>query len=116
MTGNDRQKQNDLPHAEKRIDPPTKGIDAMTSHPKTIAAGIVCSCGSTSLHVIRTTSTATGILRRRECCVCGARLTTRERLIGSVPAITPGICIGQIEKSLALFFDRPFGNSADGEK
>ena len=72
------------------------------------AAGIACpACGGTAWHVVRTASTRTGILRRRQCTLCGSRLTTRERPIGSVTVITPAISVGQIAKSLDLLDDQP---------
>ena len=69
--------------------------------------GIVCTCGASDFAVIRTTSTRGGILRRRECESCGARITTRERPVCSVVANTPATGIGQLVNSLSLLSDRP---------
>lgn len=76
-------------------------------------AGIVCSCGSAEFHVVRTTPSKGGILRRRECCVCGQRLTTKERPVCGVAVNMPTTSIGQLATSIAFSTDRPVGNSAE---
>ena len=71
----------------------------MTKTTSAITTGIVCVCGSTDFAVIRTTATRGGILHRRRCSLCGARLTTRERpiVIGRViPATQQSERINQL--------------------
>lgn len=71
--------------------------------------GIPCvSCGSTASEVMRTTTAAGYITRRRECVECKCRFTTVERIVGTeLPATATGsgqftFAIGQIAESLKL--------------
>lgn len=75
---------------------------------KQAATGIRCDCGSSDLHVLRTTGAAGYIIRRRQCAACGQRLTTVERPIHVAPATRSGLLklsIGQIRASLDLLAD-----------
>ena len=83
--------------------------------PSPTTSGIGCQCGSTDMHVLRTTASAGYIIRRRKC-KCGQRLTTVERPIHDAPATGSGlvqISIGQIRASLDLLADLASGNSAE---
>ena len=90
----------------------------MTTRPttSTSAAGIRCDCGSTQFRVLRTTASAGCLIRRRVCSLCGKRITTAERQIGTANATGSGllaISIGQIEESLKLIRDLASSNSTD---
>lgn len=85
----------------------------------TTGTGIVCSCGSAELRVVRTTPARGFIVRRRQCVACGARITTTEREIHTAPATNSGLAtlsIGQIRESLDLLADLTSGNSAASRK
>ncbi len=77
--------------------------------PKVTTSRFACpQCGAAELRVLRTTSAAGCILRRRVCATCGKRLTTVERPIHSAPATGSGLLklsIGQIRASLDLLAD-----------
>lgn len=47
-------------------------------------------CGSSTLKVLDTTDTRSGIRRRRECQQCGERFTTYERSLASTPVLIKG--------------------------
>ena len=82
-------------------------------------SGIVCVCGSTDLHVLRTTASTGYIVRRRECAACGQRITTVERPVHTPPATGSGllqISIGQIRQSLDLLADLYSGTPTDAEQ
>jgi hypothetical protein len=81
--------------------------------------GIACSCGSSELHVVRTTRERGYIVRRKECRVCGHRVTTIERRVGDPTPDLTATCsglvansIGQLERTLRLLADSAGGLDA----
>ena len=70
-------------------------------------SGIVCTCGASDFAVLQTRRSKNGILRRRKCATCGARLTTVERPVRSGIVATPTTGMAHIAFAARLLDGRP---------